>query len=80
MSDKPVADLSFEEAMAELEEVVRKIDSGDAPLEAAISLYDRGEALHRHCQAKLAAAEEKIAKIAAGPDGKAAGLDPVDPD
>ncbi len=79
MSDKPVADLSFEEAMAELEDVVRKID-GEAPLEDAIALYERGEALNRHCQTKLAAAEEKIAKIAAGPDGKAVGLDPVDPD
>ncbi|MHA3915980.1 exodeoxyribonuclease VII small subunit [Halovulum sp. GXIMD14793] len=80
MSDTPVTDLSFEAAMAELEEVVRKIDSGEAPLEESIALYDRGEALRRHCQSKLAAAEEKIAKITAGPDGQAAALDPVDPD
>ena len=63
MSDKPVADLSFEEAMAALETVVGQLESGSVPLEESISLYERGAALKAHCEAKLKSAQEKIEKI-----------------
>ena len=70
--------LSFEEALRALEEVVRKLEGGEVPLEESIGLYERGEALRRHCQARLDAAQARIEKIVAGPDGKAAGTVPFD--
>lgn len=78
MSDKPVADLSFEEAMAALETVVGQLESGSVPLEESISLYERGAALKAHCEAKLKSAEEKVAKITTDGDGNATGLEPVE--
>ena len=66
---KPVDDLSFEEAMRELEQVVDRLESGDAPLDASITLYERGAKLKAHCEAKLKAAELKVAQIAEAPDG-----------
>ena len=74
MSDTPVSEMSFEDAMAALEDVVKNLESGSVPLEASIELYERGAALKKHCEDKLAAAEEKVAKITAGPDGVATGL------
>lgn len=55
--------LSFEAALAELEEIVSKLESGRAELEESISLYERGAALKAHCAAKLKSAQEKIEKI-----------------
>jgi exodeoxyribonuclease VII small subunit len=78
MSDQPVADMSFEAALAELEKVVGQLESGQVPLEDSIRLYERGEALKKHCDAKLKAAEEKVAQITVGPDGQAAGTKPVE--
>ncbi|SFI48822.1 exodeoxyribonuclease VII small subunit [Albimonas pacifica] len=66
---KPVEELSFEEAMRELEQVVDRLESGDAPLDASIALYERGAKLKAHCEAKLKAAELKVAQIAEAPDG-----------
>ncbi|MDF2235540.1 exodeoxyribonuclease VII small subunit [Albimonas sp. CAU 1670] len=66
---KPVEDLSFEDAMRELEQVVDRLESGDAPLDASIALYERGAKLKAHCEAMLKAAELKVAQIAEGPDG-----------
>ena len=65
-----IDELSFEEALRALEEVV--------PLEESIGLYERGEALRRHCQARLDAAQARIEKIVQGPDGKASGAVPFD--
>ena len=62
-AQKDIAGKSFEEAMRELEEIVSKIESGNAPLEEAITLYERGAALKAHCEAKLKAAREKVEKI-----------------
>ena len=73
-----IAEMSFEEALRALEEVVRKLESGDVPLDESISLYERGEELRRHCQARLDAAQARIEKIVAGPDGKAIGAVPFD--
>ncbi|MBC7137170.1 MAG: exodeoxyribonuclease VII small subunit [Defluviimonas sp.] len=76
MSD--IAAMSFEEAMKELEAVVGKLERGDVPLEDSIRLYERGAALKAHCDARLKAAEEKVARITLGPDGQPSGLAPVE--
>ncbi len=74
MAKKPddIEKLSFEKALGELEEIVRKLESGAAELEASIELYERGAALKAHCEAKLKSAQEKIEKIVVGGDGKPA--------
>lgn len=73
-----IAAMSFEDALRALEEVVRKLESGEVPLDDSISLYERGEALRTHCQARLDAASARIEKIVQGPDGQAAGTQPFD--
>ena len=73
-----IAALSFEDALRALEDVVRRLESGDVPLDESISLYERGEALRAHCQARLDAAQARIEKIVAGPDGRATGTVPFD--
>ena len=73
-----IADMSFEDALRALEEIVRKLEGGEVPLDDSITLYERGEALRRHCQARLDAAQARIEKIVAGPDGKPAGAVPFD--
>lgn len=75
MSDKSVAEMSFEEAMAALEGVVNQLDSGDVPLDQSIALYERGTELKKRCEAKLREAEEKVAKITLGPDGAPQGTE-----
>lgn len=77
MTEQPVTDMSFEQAMAELESVVGRLERGDVPLEESITLYERGAALRAHCAARLKAAEERVEQITLGEDGKAAGLTPV---
>ncbi|MEZ5902867.1 MAG: exodeoxyribonuclease VII small subunit [Alphaproteobacteria bacterium] len=61
--------MSFEEALSELESIVGALESGSAPLETAIQSYERGIALKKHCEKKLAEAQEKIEKITISPDG-----------
>ena len=78
MSEKPVAEMSFEEAMAELERVVTSLERGDVALEASIALYERGAALRAHCDAKLKAAEEKVAQITLGEGGQPSGTKPAE--
>jgi exodeoxyribonuclease VII small subunit len=73
-----ISAMSFEEALRSLEEVVRRLEGGEVPLDESIALYERGEALRRHCQARLDAAQERIEKIVAGPDGKPQGTAPFD--
>jgi exodeoxyribonuclease VII small subunit len=73
-----IAAMSFEDALRALEEVVRRLESGDVPLDDSITLYERGEALRRHCQARLDAAQARIERIVAGPDGNAVGAQPFD--
>ena len=70
--------LSFEDALRALEDVVRKLESGEVPLDDSITLYERGEALRRHCQARLDAASARIDKIIAGADSRATGAVPFD--
>jgi exodeoxyribonuclease VII small subunit len=70
--------LSFEDALKALETIVRQLESGDVPLEDSISLYEKGEKLRLHCQKRLDAAQARIERIVAGPDGAAAGTQPFD--
>ncbi len=73
-----ISALTFEDALRALEEVVRKLESGEVPLDDSISLYERGEALRKHCQARLDAAQARIERIVAGPDGSPTGTQPFD--
>lgn len=80
--DETTADISkmtFEDALRALEEVVRKLEGGEVPLDESISLYERGEQLRKHCQARLDAAQARIERIVASPDGAASGTQPFDP-
>jgi exodeoxyribonuclease VII small subunit len=65
-----IAELSFKEAMRELESIVRDLETGKAKLDDAVRAYERGAALKAHCEAKLAAAQAKIEQITVGPDGR----------
>jgi exodeoxyribonuclease VII small subunit len=73
-----ISGLSFEDALRALEDVVRRLESGETPLEESIDLYTRGDALRAHCQARLDSAQARIEAIVAGADGKAIGLKPFD--
>jgi exodeoxyribonuclease VII small subunit len=64
-----IAKLGFEDALKELEQIVSSLESGKAKLEDAIKAYERGAALKRHCEKKLAEAQGKIEKITFGADG-----------
>lgn len=64
-----IGKLSFEEALAELETIVRALESGEAKLDQAIEAYARGVLLRRHCEAKLAEAQARIERIELSPDG-----------
>lgn len=77
MTDKPIAEMSFEEAMAALEQVVGQLERGDVALEASIALYERGAKLKAHCAERLKLAEEKVELIRAQ-EGRAVGTTPVD--
>jgi exodeoxyribonuclease VII small subunit len=79
--DTPAADvaaLPFEKALAELEDIVKRLERGDVPLEDSIAIYERGEALKRHCEALLKRAEARIEKITLGPNGRPTGTAPLD--
>ena len=78
MSDTPVAEMSFEDAMAELERLVGQLEGSQVALEDSIRLYERGEELKKHCEAKLKSAEEKVAQITLGENGQPSGLKPVE--
>jgi len=81
MADSPFDDIkamSFETALKELEDIVKKLESGQAPLAESIAIYERGEALKAHCEALLKAAEMRIEKITLR-GGQPAGTEPLDP-
>jgi exodeoxyribonuclease VII small subunit len=77
MNDKPVEAMTFEEAMAALEQVVASLEKGEVPLEQSIALYERGAKLKAHCATKLKDAEEKVEMIRAQ-EGRAVGTTPVE--
>ena len=77
-AETPVADLSFEAAMAELEAVVTQLDRGEVPLDQSIALYERGAALKAHCESKLKEAEEKVEQLVLNADGQTTGAKPAE--
>lgn len=64
-----IAALSFEVALAELEGIVKRLEAGNAKLDEAISAYERGALLKRHCEARLREAQSRVDKIVMGSDG-----------
>ncbi|RBI85474.1 exodeoxyribonuclease VII small subunit [Rhodosalinus halophilus] len=74
---KPVEQMSFEEAMRELETVVTQLERGDVALEESIRLYERGAELKARCETKLKEAEEKVAQITLDGQGQPTGTTPA---
>ncbi|RYY42923.1 MAG: exodeoxyribonuclease VII small subunit [Sphingomonadales bacterium] len=68
-----IAGLSFEEALKELERIVGRLESGDASLQEAIDLYERGDRLRRQCAERLDAAQARIEAIRTDAEGRATG-------
>jgi exodeoxyribonuclease VII small subunit len=64
-----IAAMSFEDALAELEQIVRRLEGGQAKLDEAILSYERGAQLKRHCERKLNEAQQRVDRIVIGPDG-----------
>jgi len=77
MADTPVDQMTFEDAMRELETVVGQLERGDVALDASIALYERGAALKARCEAELKRAEEKVASITLSADGQPTGTAPA---
>ena len=73
-----ISTLTFEQALAELEKIVRDLEGGQIDLEKSIELYDRGAQLKAHCEARLEAARLKVEKIVVGPQGQAARAEPAE--
>lgn len=61
--------MTFEQAMARLEEIVKLLEQGETPLEDALSLFEEGTKLMKKCSAQLDRAEQKVTRLLAGPDG-----------
>jgi len=70
--------LSFEKALAELEQIVQKLERGDVALEESVTIYERGEALKRRCEELLRLAEARVEKITLDATGKPVGTEPLD--
>jgi len=77
MAEPAIEAMSFEDAMKALEQVVGDLERGDVPLDQSITLYERGAALKAHCEARLKAAEERVALITLGEGGVPKGVTPV---
>ena len=73
-----VKKLSFEKALAELEQIVQKLERGDVALEESVTIYERGEALKRRCEELLRLAEARVEKITLDAAGKPVGTEPLD--
>ena len=78
MCDTPVDQMTFEQAMKELETVVGKLERGDVALDESISLYERGALLKKRCEDELKRAEEKVAAITLDASGQPTGTKPVE--
>lgn len=74
----PPADLSFEDALQRLEGIVSRLESGQAPLEESITLYEEGARLKTLCEERLKAAQLRVEKIVVGADGQAKGVQPAE--
>jgi len=75
-SGRPVEEMSFEDALKDLEHIVARLESGNEPLDESIRLYERGSALRQRCADRLDAAQARIEAIRLGADGRPAGTTP----
>ncbi|MDO7834655.1 exodeoxyribonuclease VII small subunit [Sphingobium sp. HBC34] len=80
LSPPDPATLSFEDALRALEQIVRRLESGDVPLDESISLYAQGEALRQRCAERLHAAEARIARLTVDANGVVTGAQPFGAD
>ena len=78
MSDTPISEMTFEQAMSELEKIVTELERGDVPLEDSISLYEKGAELKKRCETKLKEAEQKVAAINLDEEGSVTGTKPIE--
>lgn len=78
MTDTAIEEMTFEQAMSELERVVGQLERGDVALDDSIRLYERGALLKKRCEAKLKEAEEKVAAITLDGLGQPTGTTPVE--
>ena len=78
MSDTPISEMTFEQAMSELERIVTELERGDVPLEDSITLYEKGAELKKRCETKLKEAEQKVAAITLDEDGSVTGTKPLE--
>ncbi len=81
MAENPqgeVKKLSFERALEELESIVKRLEEGKVPLEESVAIYERGEALKRHCEELLRQAEARVDKITTDANGQPTGTEPLD--
>ena len=77
MDEKQISNMSYEEALKELENIVSELESGSVPLDKSIDLYTRGSMLKDHCQKKLTSAEEKISMVIEDKENKSINFNPV---
>jgi exodeoxyribonuclease VII small subunit len=78
MDEPEIETLSFEAALAQLELIVRSLETGTEPLDQSIELYQRGDRLKRHCEARLKAAQARIDQISVDAEGKPVGTTSFD--
>jgi exodeoxyribonuclease VII small subunit len=69
ISTGDITAMSFEDALAELEQIVRRLEAGQVKLDEAIQCYERGAQLKQHCERKLNEAQQRVDRIVIGPDG-----------
>ncbi len=74
-----ISELSFEQALGELEQIVERLEKGEVALDESIKIYERGETLKAHCEGLLRQAEDKVEKIRLSADGKPTDTEPLDP-
>ena len=78
MNDTPISEMTFEQAMSELERIVTQLERGDVPLEDSISLYEKGAELKKRCETKLKEAEQQVAALTLDEDGSVTGTKPLE--
>ncbi|MCC5961218.1 exodeoxyribonuclease VII small subunit [Roseinatronobacter sp. S2] len=76
MTDKPVSEMSFEEALRALEDIVTRLERGDVPLEQSITLYETGAKLKKQCEERLNAAQMRVEAIRLSENGTPEGTEP----
>jgi exodeoxyribonuclease VII small subunit len=77
-NNSDVVKLPFEQAVGELESIVKRLEEGKVPLEESVTIYERGEALKKRCEELLRQAEARVEKITLDASGKPTGTVPLD--